>query len=91
MNSEQLHNESSVPETTEETNPLKLRNMMQIELALRYIGYEDNDKMLKWMSAYSKGFRDYLNAHPNILTRYTTEKEKVLQEVEQAIYEQVQA
>lgn len=69
-----------------ESSFLKIRNAIQIELARRSIGFVDDEKFTEWIKKYSKTFGDIVDNDPSLISRYATDREKVIDEIEEMLY-----
>jgi len=76
----------------------KLTNDMQFELARRFYGLlktaghaELSDVVFRWVDedehVRSKNFRDFVEAHPEVVALYKTDPDAALKRIEENIYE----
>ena len=72
-------------------NRLKAHNLMQIELAKGYYGFEIADEQLsEWIVKYSTAFRKAVEENPDFIDRYAVgnkeQKGAILEEIGHLIY-----
>ncbi|OHA34506.1 MAG: hypothetical protein A2928_04260 [Candidatus Taylorbacteria bacterium RIFCSPLOWO2_01_FULL_45_15b] len=72
---------------------LKTINEIQMELMKRLFGFTPSDEdQMKWVTKYSKMFRDIANSHHDIILDYAIEnkKESALDRIEALLYKHEQ-
>ncbi len=69
-----------------EKSYLKIRNAMQVELARRFYGFQDEDKIIEWIDEYSSAFSEIISKNPGLISRYAINRDEVMNEIEKVLY-----
>jgi len=77
------------PTPEKESNPEKT-NEMQIKLALRFYGFDSDEKVMNWIQEYSPQFREVINQHPKYMQEYEHNPEETLDKIEREMYEKIE-
>ncbi len=70
-----------------EDDAFKIKNEMQVKLALRLYGFGSDEKVNEWINEYSEKFRQIMEESPEILAEYAKDSEEALSKVEKMLYE----
>ncbi len=72
-----------------EDNEFRLHNTIQLDLACMYFEKPEisNAEFEIWRKKYSKKFREFITDRLDVLSLYTTDRDKALAEIEKELYE----
>jgi hypothetical protein len=69
-----------------EESALRIKNLMQIDLAGRFYPNSPEESLGKWLDQFSETFSRVISEKPELLTEYVENKEKALKEIELLVY-----